>query len=194
MSKLFIPTVRKPIWRGIEDIAGRVGSSLPPFLCANGVLNLLLRALASYRDVRGLARLEAVCMSIDSHEHNPYAAPLASLDFVEEETEHRRFRWRVVPVTVLYVWGGSLLFVAVLSTVHMLAWLLVRVHRGEVAPIPWAVGIVSGATIVACLGSGLVLSGRSVWKSHWLRGGIGTAASVAAYSAFIASGGRLIGL
>jgi hypothetical protein len=138
-------------------------------------------------------------MPHDIDDLNPYRAPLASMkpnemESAETQTVRRRFRWRIIGVTVLYLYGGSLVLVAMLSTIHMAVWFAILLHRGELARFTWVVAVSTGAVVTLVLGIACIFAGRSLWKTHWALAMSTIAFAIGLYSAFVAIGGRLIGI
>jgi hypothetical protein len=50
---------------------------------------------------------------------------------------------------MLYLYGGSLIFVAMLATIHMAVWTMVFLHRGEPVRFVWIAGVLRGSIAAA---------------------------------------------
>lgn len=99
-----------------------------------------------------------------------------------------------MPVTVLYLYGGSLIFVASLATIHMAIWTAVFLHRGQHVRFAWVTSVMRGSIVAAILGTLLIIGARDIWRRRWLRGTIEVSAAIMTYAVFAAIGGRLIGI
>jgi hypothetical protein len=122
-------------------------------------------------------------MTTDPNNTNPYCSPLAS--GVSTEPRCRRFPWRIVPVVLLYLYGG----LAVLSGV-VFAFL---VQPGGVGMLigdpqhPHYVYVMSNAQrCLAAFGWGLfglhgcfaIAAARYLWKQRWWRSVAAIAAAI----------------
>jgi hypothetical protein len=119
---------------------------------------------------------------------NPYKSPTAPSEpaaTASSPPPPRRFRWRVIPVALLYIYGGSLVVSGVIS-VPFIVW--VTILRGENSPLRddlhWLLPGYFGMTVLGCL---FLFAGRSLWHGRWKRGIIASAAAFALYGGAIAT-------
>lgn len=106
-------------------------------------------------------------MTTDSNESNPYSSPHAPS--ASDLLDHHRFPWRVIPVVVLYVYGG-LLVVLCLTTVYMLlGGCSISVDKNHRASNAQAWGMMLCHILIGVHGCFAIFAGRSLWKRHWRR-------------------------
>jgi hypothetical protein len=115
---------------------------------------------------------------------NPYRSSLASSGPDQlGAAAPRRFPWRAVPATLLYVAGGSLLMpaLAVLAVcVHRFLALRPResVDRDDIS--------VAIATVIALgIASLLLLAGWRIWKPRWWQGMLIGAMAIAIFAVMV---------
>lgn len=137
--------------------------------------------------------------TVDPNQNNPYRSPLVPNELFHRngspsEAERRGFRWRIIPVTMLYLYGGSLVFVSLLATIHMAVWSAIIIHRGGYVRFAWAAGVLRGSLVAAVLGALFIFAAKDFWRRRWLRGALEALAAVTLYAAFASLGGRLLGI
>ncbi len=97
-------------------------------------------------------------------ELNPYASPAA--DVREAAAVRRRFRWRVIPVAILCVFGAPLL-VGMVVLLGFSVWWRIRnpdaMDLGVGPTVPMLAGYLFGLIAAAlCL-----LTARRLWQGRW---------------------------
>jgi hypothetical protein len=120
-------------------------------------------------------------MTTDPNEANPYRSPMAAIRQSEAAVTtpaavQRRFRWRVVPVTLLYMYGGGLVLVG-LESLGLMLWFTLA--RGEGSPLRrgnWLTTACMLAVGPAMFATGLLFlfAGRNLWQARWRRGIVAT--------------------
>jgi hypothetical protein len=137
-------------------------------------------------------------MTLDNHIHNPYRPPTVLEPSHREELDslipYRRFRWRVIGVTMLYLYGSALVIISTLSAIHTCVWFAVFLRRGEHIRFSWVASVTMSAAVAMLLGLIFLFAGRSFWKSRWKIGLLAVSAAAILYMAFDAVGGRIIGI
>jgi hypothetical protein len=113
-------------------------------------------------------------MEDDRSETNPYRSPVESS--VRDESAvaaPRRFRWRVIPVTLLYLYGGGMLMTVpctlFASCSAICSW------RSPTSLLLAEVMAMASASL-------LLVAGRQLWKGRWRRGAIAGALGIALYA------------
>lgn len=93
-----------------------------------------------------------------------------------ERSFGRRVRWRVIPVTLLYLYGGGLvmdglIYLGVIYGLSITAiWRDLNEPDAKIAGL-YILLVGHAAIAVGCL---FLFAGRSLWCAHWWRGIIGT--------------------
>jgi hypothetical protein len=114
-------------------------------------------------------------MPLGLNETDPSRSPVKisapfDLDSAQASAAGRRFRWRVIPVTLLYIYGACLLASGLMCVVAVFVGIFVSGrgtpidsgHPGERFPL-----IVSpGAAALGCL---FLYMGRNLWRKQWRR-------------------------
>ncbi len=115
-------------------------------------------------------------MSKNTTEPNPYQSPAVhvlqdELPSGDKQSKPRWFRWRVIPVTLLYIFGGMLL-VAGVARVVILVWLAFRERIFQDAEYGYFLMALtcSSSLLYILAGSLAVVAGRAWWKGRWLNG------------------------
>jgi hypothetical protein len=131
-------------------------------------------------------------MTTDPNETNPYRSPVTATRPVEvavpSPSVRRRFRWRVIPVTLLYLYGGGVI-AGGLGIVF--ATLCLAVFGGDRFQSRIGLG---GAAVCVCLicpgaialGCLFLFAGRSLWQGRWRRGIAATILAFAIYGGVVA--------
>jgi hypothetical protein len=110
---------------------------------------------------------------MESADVNPYESPQARLieDAVPDPRQPPRprwFRWRVIPVTLLYLYAAAWLFQAVMG-IAALGWFLF-ISQPEQRPGPATMAYLLTTPIGGVLAFLSVIAGRNLWKGRWRRG------------------------
>ncbi len=133
-------------------------------------------------------------MTTDPIDANPYRSPMANGRAIEPivwQSPPRRFRWRVIPVALLYLYGGSMI-VSPLLCLSMLLWLAVFVgdrlaaswNRGDLPPVLF--GSLVAIPVAIPLGCLFCYAGRNLWLGRWRRGSITALMGVAIFGGAVA--------
>ena len=112
-------------------------------------------------------------MMADANDANPYCSPLASCDPLEltNASAPRVIRWRVIPVTVLYLFGAFLVFGG-LTVFGVSFW---RIAQGS-TPLPqW------GESICVVPGAFFLYAGWSIWNGPRRRAALAILLAVISY-------------
>jgi hypothetical protein len=109
----------------------------------------------------------------DAEEANPYRSPLASGESNIETASiappaRRRFRWRVIPTAVLYLFGGWLLIYGLIGF-GALPWLALSKESSFGTYGVIAILLVACPCLIAA-GGVFLFAGRSIWLGRWRRG------------------------
>jgi hypothetical protein len=112
-------------------------------------------------------------MTTDPNESNPYSSPLASCNLIESTNAsvHRLIRWRVIPVTLLCIFGVFLIF----GGLFMLGLGLWRIDQDK-NPLPEL-----GTSIFVVPGFLFLYAGWNIWKGPRLRALCATLLALASY-------------
>ena len=113
-------------------------------------------------------------MSDDQTHSNPYQAPTTC---PAEEAAHRdgrqqngrRFRWRVIPVTLAYPFGVISLLGG-LGTVAMSTWQLLGLDQVDAHALALIVPFYVTGLLCVLAGIALIVAARCLWKGRWLWG------------------------
>jgi len=112
-------------------------------------------------------------MTPDPIKTNPYHSPLASCKPIESTNTSvcHTFRWRVIPVILLYIFGICLIFSGLL-TLGTGFWRIAQDKKPLIEL--W----VSLALVPGWL---FLYAGWNLWKGRWRRGSIATLLAILAY-------------
>jgi hypothetical protein len=106
-------------------------------------------------------------MVMDSHETNPCDSPLAS--GVSSEPRRRRFPWRIVPVVLLYLYGGLAVLDSVVYVFMVLGGCCVFIGNTHLASNAQISCIMLGMVLFGIHGCFAIAVGRYLWKQLWRR-------------------------
>lgn len=112
------------------------------------------------------------------HRLNPYQSPAVVEVAPAQEPSGKAFRWRIIPVTLLLIYGGCVVLGTALVTVSGALRIARHSDYAEygIGPTPWEL---SGfcATGLGC-GVLLILSAVSLWRTRWWIAGLAFALAV----------------
>jgi hypothetical protein len=115
--------------------------------------------------------------SMKDVEPNPYESPTIAEVLAANATGRRKFRWRIIPVTLLLIYGVGLAVGATASSLFaLLALLRLSELPWEPRVSPWYFLFADGVAIV--IGILLISTATSLWKARWRAAGFTFASAV----------------
>jgi hypothetical protein len=109
---------------------------------------------------------------------NPYASPTADAS-VNAEPPRKLFRWRLIPVMFLWLYGGTAVIGCIESIVLAIFSMSGRIHGALRADLPNASQMLALSVVYGVGGTLLILTAVSVWKLRWRNAGYFFVATIA---------------
>jgi hypothetical protein len=110
-------------------------------------------------------------------EPNPYESPAATEIAAAKPVHVQKFRWRIIPVTLLLIYSIGLVVGATASSLFVLLVLMRRSEQpGEPRVSPWHLLCANGVLMV--IGSLLIYTATSLWSARWRAAGFTFASAV----------------
>jgi hypothetical protein len=123
-------------------------------------------------------------MITDPNDNNPYRSPeesSASADVAMMSDSHRPSPWRIVPVILLYLYGGlNVLFSAAMMCMIQIGCSM-NIDGTHSASASQLNVIMYWMILVGARGCFLIAAGRNVWSRRWIRGAVFLAIAVVLY-------------
>lgn len=104
-------------------------------------------------------------------DQNPYLPPheLTAFEEISSLEPKRRIRWRVIPVTFLYLYGGNLVLGGLVGYA-LCSWIYFQ-HETHFPGLSYAnvKWLAIASLFLIALGSFALYAGYSLWKGRWWR-------------------------